>query len=80
MSRCFVCLHTAVWSDAGRLRRARFRGGGEDEPVSLHVRRSALRRDEVQAEAERGTGRGGRHCRHVQLPLPPVIKLNRTST
>ena len=42
----------------GRFRRAWFRRGGEDESVSMYVRGAVFRRDEVQAEAARGTSRG----------------------
>jgi len=53
------------------VRRARLRGLGEDESVPLHGGRAAFRRDEVQAEAERGTGRGRRNRRystHITRP------------
>jgi len=38
------------------VRCARLRGRGEDEYVQMYGGRAAFRRDEVQAETERGTG------------------------
>jgi len=51
------------------VRRARLRGLGEDEPVSVHGGRAALRRGQVQAEAARGAGRGRRIRRYDERPV-----------
>ena len=50
------------------IRRARLRGLGEDESVPVHGGRAALRRDEVQTEAEGGAGRGRRNRRYAVPP------------
>ena len=70
---CYVRTYAVRWLTqmllggwTGRFRGARFRGRGEDESVSLHVRRAVLRRDEVQAATTRGAGRGRRHRRYVE--------------
>jgi len=54
------------------IRRARLRGHGEDESVPVHGGRAALRRDEVQAEAERGAGRGRRNRRYDEQMSRPI--------
>jgi len=59
----FITHTYIVLCRAGLVRRAGLHRGREDQSVQGDGGRAAFRRDEVQAEAERGAGRGRRNRR-----------------
>ena len=70
LAKCWLrawLLMVMLWTVAGPVEIiccARLRRRGEDESVQMYGGRAAFRRDEVQAETERGAGRGWRNCRY----------------